>query len=422
LPELQALADTYQTELTVLGHSDDTGILKIWHHGEIVCELDNSKLHDAPTRQLKARFHGTPGATGLVGENIDLSTALRNVLGDFAICSREPIIREYDHKVQGNTLLEPLAGAAGDAPQDGSVIAIDGSTKAMALGLSLLPEWGKTDPRAMGRASMDETMRSLVLVGANPDKIGLLDNFCMGNPNDPDELGRLVECVKGIADAAEEFEAPFISGKDSFYNYFETEDGPINIPVTFLCSGVGIVEDQKHVTGSSLRRDHSVLCLLGETKDEMGGSVFARQHGINGALVPQTDCAKNLQTYRKFHQARSAGLILSAHDVSEGGLITAVAEMAFSEKAGVEIDLAALGSLPPAVALFSESTGRMVIEVLPENLAALQQHFAGESFTVVGKAVGGHRDLTVTHSDKELLREDLTSLKSLWKQRLAEFY
>ncbi len=422
LPELQTLADTFQTELTILGHSDDTGILKIWHHGELVCELDNSKLHDAPTRQLQSRFLGSPGATGLVGENVDLKAALRAVLADFAVCSREPIIREYDHKVQGNTLLEPLAGARGDAPQDGSVIAIDGSTKAMAIGLSLLPEWGKTDPRAMGRASMDETMRSLVLVGANPDKIGLLDNFCMGNPNDPDELGRLVECVKGISDAAEEFEAPFISGKDSFYNYFETEDGPINIPVTFLCSGVGIVEDQIHVTGSSLRRDHSVFCLLGETKDEMGGAVFSRLQGITGALVPQTDCARNLQTYRKFHQARVAGLILSAHDVSEGGLITTVAEMGFSGKGGIEIELDALGNLPPAVALFSESTGRIVIEVLPENLSALQEALAGETLTILGKAVSGHRSLAVRRGGEELLREEFSSLKAIWQQRLAEFY
>ncbi len=422
LPELQALADTFQTELTVLGHSDDTGILKVWHLGELVCELDNSKLHDAPTRQLRSRFQGSPGATGLVGNDIDLAASLRGILADFAVCSREPIIREYDHKVQGNTLLEPLAGAKGDAPQDGSVIAIDGSTKAMALGLSLLPEWGKTDPCAMGRASMDETMRSLVIVGADPDQIGLLDNFCMGNPNDPDELGRLVECVKGIAAAAEEFEAPFISGKDSFYNYFETEDGPINIPVTFLCSGIGIVEDQKHVTGSSLRRNNSVLCLLGSTKDEMGGSVFARHHGLQGALVPQTDCAKNLQAYRKFHSARRAGLILSAHDVSEGGLLTAVAEMAFSEKAGVEIDLSSFGDLAPAVALFSESTGRILIEVEAAHLDAVKQHFADQAFAVIGQAVDQHQDVVVSQSGQELLRENISTLKSAWKQRLAEFY
>jgi phosphoribosylformylglycinamidine synthase len=422
LPELQALADRFQTELTILGHSDDTGILKIWHHGEIVCELDNSKLHDAPTRKLQSRFHGASGATGVVGNDVDLAASLRAVLADFAVCSREPIIREYDHKVQGNTLLEPLAGAQGDAPQDGSVIAIDGSTKAMAIGLSLLPEWGKTDPCAMGRASMDETMRSLVLVGANPDKIGLLDNFCMGNPNDPDELGRLVECVKGISAAAEEFEAPFISGKDSFYNYFETEDGPINIPVTFLCSGIGIVEDQAHVTGSSLRRNDSVLCLLGATKDEMGGSVFARLHGISDAQVPQTDCAKNLVTYRKFHAARCAGLILSAHDVSEGGLITSLAEMGFSGKGGLEVDLYAISSETPAVSLFSESTGRILIEVAPDNVAALQAALEGESFAIIGKTSATHADLVIRQQGTELMRQALPELKATWQHRLAEFY
>jgi phosphoribosylformylglycinamidine synthase len=154
----------------------------------------------------------------------------------------------------------------------------------------------------------------------------------------------------------------------------------------------------------------------------MGGSVFARHHGLQGALVPQTDCAKNLQAYRKFHQARAQGKILSAHDVSEGGLLTAVSEMAFSEKAGIEIDLASLGALSPAVALFSESTGRVLIEVPADQLDALQQHFAGHAFAVIGKAVAGHQDLVVTQSGKELVRESIGSLKSTWKQRLVEFY
>ena len=375
---------------------------------------------------MTSRFSGISTGTGLAGEDRDPAEKLRMILGDFAVCSREPIIREYDHKVQGNTLLEPLAGATGDAPQDGSVIAIDGSNKAMAIGLSLLPEWGKTDPCAMGRASMDETVRSLVICGANPDKIALLDNFCMGNPNDPDELGRLVECVKGIAAAAEEFEAPFISGKDSFYNYFETEDGPINIPVTFLCSGIGIVDEQLHVTGSSLRKSDSVLCLLGLTRDEMGGSVYGRIIGLKGALVPQTDCAKNLVTYRKFHQARSAGLVLSAHDVSEGGLAVTAAEMGFSGRGGIEIDLARIpghsAEISSSVALFSESTGRILMEVSPAHLDAVKIIFAGEDFAVIGRSVETHRQLVVESDGRELIRESLPSLKASWKQILAVFY
>jgi phosphoribosylformylglycinamidine synthase subunit PurSL len=318
--------------------------------------------------------------------------------------------------------LEPLAGASGDGPQDGSVIAVDGSKKCMAIGLSLLPEWGKTDPRAMGRASMDETMRSLTLVGADPDQIGLLDNFCMGNPNDPDELGRLVECVKGIAEAAEEFQAPFISGKDSFYNYYETEDGPINIPVTFLCSGIGVVEDHSHVTGSSLRRAGSVLCLIGTTENAMGGSVYARHAGLNGHEVPQTDCAGNLGLYRAFHEARKAGHILSAHDVSEGGLAVALAEMSFSGKAGVEIDLASVSDDLATVSLFSESTGRILIETTADSLEALQAAFSGHAFAIIGQSSAVHSDFVVSRAGYGVIRESIASLKSLWKQRLVSFY
>lgn len=110
--------------------------------------------------------------------------------------------------MQGNTILKPLAGAQADAPQDGSVVDIDGSDKCMAMACAILPEWGKTDPYAMGTGTVDECVRQLILVGSNPDKIGLLDNFCMGNPEDPAELGRLVECVKAIARAADAYNAP----------------------------------------------------------------------------------------------------------------------------------------------------------------------------------------------------------------------
>jgi len=183
-----------------------------------------------------------------------LGEVLKGLFTDFAIVSREPIIREYDHEVQGNTVLKPLAGAPGDAPQDASVLRISGSKRLMSMSVAILPEWGKTDPYAMGAACVDECVRQLVASGADPDRLAILDNFCMGNPDAEEELGALVETVKGIAAAAEAYGAPFVSGKDSFYNYFETEDGPVSIPVTILISGMGIIEDAKHVTGASLRR------------------------------------------------------------------------------------------------------------------------------------------------------------------------
>ena len=426
LDELQKLADTFQTEMTVLGESNDSGVLRVWHNGECVVEMDNSKLHDAPVKKLTSVFTKGEAKTGIALDDSNLAGDLKQLFGDFAIVSREPIIREYDHEVQGNTVLKPLAGASADAPQDASVIDIDGSDKLMSLALAILPEWGKTDPYAMGTGTVDETVRQLVLAGTNPDKIALLDNFCMGNPEEPTELGRIVECAKGIREAALAYGAPYVSGKDSFYNYFETEDGPVNIPVTFLCSGFGVVEDAAHVRGASLRRSNSAIFMVGNTEDEMGASVYARVKGISGAKVPQTDCTKNYELYKAYYdKALTQGLVLSAHDLSEGGLAVAAAEMAFSGIGGMKIDLDALptvnGWQNNAVPCFSESTGRFLVEVDEDMAAEFEAAMAGFPCARIGSATTDGQ-LTITAKGSTVLQAEIAELKSIWKNGLTPFY
>lgn len=426
LPELQKLADIYETELTRLGEADSTGILKVWHDGELVCELDNSRLHDAPILHLKSHFKKPELKTDIVWDAENLGADLRAVLGDFAVVSREPIIREYDHEVQGNTMLKPLAGAEGDAPQDGAVIRIDGSSKLMSMSLALLPEWGKTNPYEMGLACVDETIRQLVVTGADPDRIAILDNFCVGNPHDNGELGHLVECVKGIARAALDFSAPFVSGKDSFYNYFETDEGPVSIPVTCLISGMGILDDAKYITGSSLREGGNLIAILGTGTDEMGGSVYARVKGTTGSAVPTTDCPRALAMYRKYHEAVIKGWIRSAHDVSEGGLAVTLSEMAFSMKAGLDIDLDELpfkGDADNAVTrLFAESTSRIVMEIDSDDLGAMQTHFEGFDFDVIGQSDEEHRHFIVKSGGATIIDEPLAELKDIWKNGLTPYY
>lgn len=421
LPKLQALADKYQTEMVVLGNSDGTGILKIWHEGNLVCELDCQSLHEAPRQKRKSVWTSpatsTP-RTATVADPMALTSSLKLLLQDFAIVSREPIIREYDHQVQGNTLLTPLAGATGDAPQDGAVVRVDGSPHLVSVACSLLPEWGKTAPYEMGAAVVDECIRQLVATGADPDKIAILDNFCMGNPDDETELGALVESVKGMCDVAEVYGAPFVSGKDSFYNYFLTEDGPVSIPVTALVSGFGIVERATHIVGSSLRRGNSVLCLLGETTPELGGSVYARVHGQKGLAAPSTNAVANLELYRQYHSAVRAGLILSTHDIGEGGLAVAAAEMGFSLTAGIELSLES--ALSADELLFSESPGRFLIEISPDNLAQAQAVIP--SLKAIGNATPEHRKLTIKGYGKTLIDEPLAELKTLWKSGLTRYY
>jgi phosphoribosylformylglycinamidine synthase subunit PurSL len=419
LDELRELARIYETELTDLGQSDGSGILKVSHNGEMVCELDCAGLHEAPRRHMVSTHK--PAPTAATDVPCDPAADLAKVLGDFAIVSREPIIREYDHEVQGNTFLKPLAGAAADAPQDAAVMRVDNSKKLFSMAVSILPEWGKYDPFAMGQACVDECVRQLVLSGANPQRIAILDNFCMGNPDDTDELGALVETVKGMAEVALEYQAPFVSGKDSFYNYFETAEGPVSIPVTLLVSGFGVVEETAHITGSSLRGSDSVLLLLGTTENALGGSVFARIKNVTGQPVPQTNAKANFALYQRYYQAVCKGLVLSAHDLSEGGLAVTAAEMGFTGKHGIHLDLPD-DALSLSAYLFSESTGRLLIEVDAENATAAIAHFEGLPCQQIGVASEAHRALRITRAGESIIDEDLSQLKSLWKNGLTAYY
>lgn len=430
LPEMQKLADIFETELCVLGKSDGTGILKVKHHGEMVCELDCSKLHEAPRRHMTAKWDTLEGEEDVfvpIDNAESGNQILEALLADFAIVSREPIIREYDHEVQGNTILKPLAGATGDAPQDGSVIRVDGSTKLVALGLSLLPEWGKTHPHLMGRACVDECIRQIVAMGAHPESIAILDNFCVGNPDAHQELGALVESTKGMAHAAEIYGAPFVSGKDSFYNYFKTKEGPVSIPVTLLVSGFGILADPKHVIGASVRKVGSKLCLVGQASSGLAGSVFARlmkqgadDEDVNFLSAPSFDEKEAFEAYQRYHQLVEKGIVLSAHDVSEGGLAVTLAEMGFSGKAGIHVDLSMVpcfDDTPAAEHLFGETPGRIVFEIAPENTKVAELL----GFPVIGETTADGK-LVIANGDTPLIEASIAALKPIWQNGLKQYY
>ena len=422
LPALQKIADTYQSEMFVLAKADGLKRLKVWHHGSVVCDLPVDKLHGAPRREMRAKWSQAAASEPQVAVRPESWTqVLKTLLGDFAIVSREPIIREYDHEVQGNTVLKPLAGASGDAPQDGSVIKVDGSNQLVALSCALLPEWGKADPFAMGRACVDECVRQLVAMGANPTRIAILDNFCVGNPDNEKELGALVECTKGLAESALAYGAPFVSGKDSFYNYFITDEGPVSIPVTLLVSGFGVIEDAQHVIGSSLRRVGSKICILGETTPGLRGSVFAKytqSAGLNG--VPTWSDETNWSNYEKYHALVKQGAILATHDLSEGGLAVALAEMAFSGQSGLKIELENMPASKQctlAEILFGETPGRLLMEVAPEHIAAVKA--AGG--IVIGETTG-ERWLHITNRSSTVIDLAIPDLKTIWQNGLTPFY
>jgi len=224
-----------------------------------------------------------------------------------------------------------------------------------------------------------------------------------------------------MAEAATCYQAPFVSGKDSFYNYFITDEGPVSIPVTLLVSGIGIVEDKAHITGSSIRRTGSKLCLMGPTTAGLRGSVFARHVSGAGLDGPpswqEADCWKR---YEAYHALRAQGAVLSCHDLSEGGLAVALAEMGFSGKAGLRVELEhvpAEADCSVSEILFGETPGRLLLEVAPEHLNAARAAGA----VVIGETTA-EKYLNITQRGSTLIDAALSDLKAPWKQGLAAHY
>ncbi|RME85357.1 MAG: phosphoribosylformylglycinamidine synthase subunit PurL [Caldilineae bacterium] len=379
-PAFRQLCRDHDVEACVLGEFDGSHRLRVDYGDTTVADLDMTFLHEGvPRRRLDAVWsptrHPEPEHL-LVSPPDDPSELVLRVLAHANVRSRADIVHRYDHEVQGGTVVKPLAGAAQRGPNDAAVLIPQPCQRqsgrpqaAAALAVGINPRYGFIDPYAMAWACVDEALRNVVAVGADPDRVALLDNFCWGNPALPDRLGSLVRCARGCHDAALAYEAPFISGKDSLNNEYLGEDGAKHaIPGTLLISAVGIVPDLECTASADLKQAGDYLYLLGETHAELGGSVYYDLCGEIGASVPRP-YPQALPRLRALHRAIRAGLVRACHDLSDGGLAVAVAEMCLAGELGAEIDLDLLPAgeeLPAAAALFSESLGRFLIEVRPQ--------------------------------------------------------
>jgi len=260
--------------------------------------------------------------------------------------------------------------------------------RGIALGCGINPHYGRVDPYAMAWAVVDEAVRNVVAVGADPDRIALLDNFCWGNPALPDRLGGLVRAAQGCHDAALAYGTPFISGKDSLNNeYVDPQGQKRAIPPTLLISSLGIVPDIRQAVTMDAKQAGDPVYIVGETRAELGGSLYYRLHGGLGNAVP-APVPDAIETMRALHRAIRAGLVRACHDLSEGGLAVAAAEMAFAGRLGMALDLAALPRAANVdrddVALFSESSARFLVEVAPEHAAAFEAALAGRPVARLG--------------------------------------
>jgi phosphoribosylformylglycinamidine synthase len=265
-------------------------------------------------------------------------------------------------------------------------------TPGAALAIGTNPAYGTIDPYRMAWANLDEAVRNVVAAGADPDRISILDNFSWGNPRIPDRLGSLIRCTQGCHDAAVAYGTPFISGKDSLNNEYTGIDGDKHtIPGTLVISSLGIVPDVTQTVTSDLKESGNDLVIIGVTGNHLGGSALAARAGVGGGEAPEPVPAAP-DGYRSLHLAIRRGLVQSCHDVSEGGIAVAVAEMAIGGGIGVRIDLAALpaaGPISGTAAAFSESSGRLLVEVRPGDTASLIETLGDYPIAKVGETMSG---------------------------------
>ncbi len=430
--EFHALCASEGVEATIIGRYTGTERLVLKYHGEEVGNLAMEFLHDGrPPVVRDAVYEARPESAALAGQpqepaGGDPGKTLEAILGSLNVCSKEWIIRQYDHEVQAGSVVKPLVGVANDGPSDAAVVRPDLSSKrGLAVSCGMNPRLGDLDPYWMAASAIDEAVRNCVAVGADPARIAILDNFCWGNTERPETLGSLVRAALACHDVAIAFGTPFVSGKDSLNNEFKYVDGAetkvVTIPSSLLISALGQLEDIEQAVTMDLKKAGNVLLLIGETREELGGSHFALVRGLTGGVVPKVDLDRAPATFRGIHEAIRSGKVESCHDLSEGGLAVALAEMAFAGGLGIKADVAPLcGALTPDAALFSESNTRFLLEVAPENEASVAAIFAkgGIPAVRIGEVTSGTH-VTVTGPDGKTLIDRLGGeLKEVWQKPL----
>jgi phosphoribosylformylglycinamidine synthase len=416
-------------EATVLGEFTDTRRLEVFYEGELVGELDMDFLHGGLPRVRKAAVWKAPERRDpRFPQPDDLTPALSAILASPNVASKEWVIRQYDHEVQGGVVLKPLQGRDHDGPGDACVVQpILGEAGGIVVASGINPNYGDIDPYSMAALAIDEALRNIVAVGGNRRRTALLDNFSWGNPDKPDRLGGLVRAAKACYDIATAYGTPFISGKDSLYNEYRdrTTGEHTAIPGTLLVSAICVVEDVARCVSMDAKRAGDGVYVLGRTYRELGGSAYYALRGEVGASVPNVRAGEGCRTMDALHAAIGAGLVSAAHDCSEGGIGVAAAEMAFAGGLGMELDLSRVPLGEEVTrddeALFSESASRFVVTVGPEHRRRFETLLdgAGVAFGRIGVVTDDGCFDVVGRDGRTLVSSDVAALKAVWQATFA---
>ncbi|HWI40264.1 MAG TPA: AIR synthase-related protein, partial [Verrucomicrobiae bacterium] len=348
IDEFLAMARRFGVEATVLGEFTDDGYFHILYGEKTVARLPVEFMHEGlPPMQIPAKWEPPQHQEPVIAPQDDYTGDLRALLSSLNVCSKESVVRRYDHEVQGGSVVKPFTGACNDGPSDAAVVRpILDSFEGVVVSHGITPRYSDIDAYHMAANAVDEGMRNYVAVGGSLDLVAGLDNFCWCDPvlsektpDGPYKMAQLVRANQALYDVCLEYGLPLISGKDSMKNDFYDGSVKISIPPTILFSVIGKIEDIRQSVTMDAKRAGDLVYLLGETADELGASEYLALRGEVGNRVPKVDSAKALRRYRAYHDAVVGGLVASCHDLSDGGLAVAAAESAFAGGFGMRIDL-----------------------------------------------------------------------------------
>ena len=424
------LAGKMEVEATALGKFTDSGKFHILYAGRTVAWIDMDFLHDGyPQMELRAKWERKRFPEPSCPVPRDLSATLRKILSRYNICSKESVIRQYDHEVQAGTVVKPLVGAFNDGPGDATVFRpLFETWEGLVISSGICPRYSDLDAYPMMACAIDEAIRNNVAVGGNLKHMAGLDNFCWCDPvqseKTPDgeyKLAQLARANLALYDYTTAFGVPCISGKDSMKNDYLIGSTKISIPPTVLFSAVSVVKDVRKCVTMDAKRIGDLVYVLGQTLPELGASEYFALLGFIGNRVPRVDSRKAKALYEALAEAIRQGLVASCHDCSDGGLGVALAETAFAGALGMEVDLR---KVPAAeidrddFLLFSESASRFVVTIGPGNKEAFETCLKGNIFAEVGKVTGGKEFKVQGLGGEIVIQADIFDLKEAWKRPL----
>ena len=441
LDRFMALSGLHEVESTVIGQYTDTGKLHIKYKEETCAYVDMDLLDKGfPAWEFDAVWT-SPQMRGLTEPVIstpsDFNAILKTMMARPNICSKEWIIRQYDHEVQGGSVVKPLVGVHHNIPSDASVTRpVLTSEKGLAFSQALLPWYSRIDAFHMMTCTIDEAVRRLIAVGGHLDHIGGLDNFCWPNigfdpkknPDGKFKAAQLVRACRALKETCMAFGIPLLSGKDSMY-----VDGHLQGPFgertkvsaleTVQFSATSVLDDVKKCVTLDPKVSGDLVYVVGTTADELGGSEYYDMFGKTGLNVPCVDFSGFKVLYRAVEKAIDKALVASCHAVARGGLGVHFSLCAMAGGLGMEIDLDRIpgaGDLDTQAVLFSESAGRFILTIAPENQATFEKLTSGLAVACVGRVTDAHAQLRIEQGGRSLADLSIQALDSAFNQTFGE--